>query len=118
MAQVWIPSIRKRLILGALDLYARVAQRRPSGQATPSRYVERILVIELWNIGDIVLAMPFLAQLRTIFPRARITLLARAHTRTVLAGTGLVDDFLETDLGWSDSSVRRNPFAYRWRELA
>ncbi|HKR08545.1 MAG TPA: glycosyltransferase family 9 protein, partial [Gemmatimonadaceae bacterium] len=77
----------------------------------------RILVIELWNIGDIVLAMPFLAQLRALFPQAKITMLARPYARTILAGTDLVDEFIDTELGWSETSVRHNPFAYHWLEL-
>jgi ADP-heptose:LPS heptosyltransferase len=118
MAQVWIPSFKKRVMLGALDLFARVT-RRPRPKPTRStKSVERILVIELWNIGDIVLAMPFLAQLRRLFPQAKITMLARPYARTILAGTDLVDEFIETELGWSERSVRRNPFAYHWVELA
>ncbi len=117
MAQTWIPSLRKRLMLGALDLFARMT--RPRGDARPpNASIQRILVIELWNIGDVVLAMPFLAQLRVLFPQAKVTMLAQPHARTILAGTGLVDDFVETELGWSESAVRHNPLAYNWRELA
>jgi heptosyltransferase-2 len=61
--------------------------------------------------------MPFLAQLRALFPGAEVTLLARPHARQLLAGTGLVDEFLETELGWTDARLRYNPFAYDWREL-
>ena len=118
MAQVWIPSFRKRVMLGALDLYARVARLPEAPRLLASaESVQRILVIELWNIGDIVLAMPFLAQLRALFPAATITMLARPYARTVLEGTGLVDDFIDTELGWSERSVRHNPFAYHWTDL-
>lgn len=119
MAQTWNPTFKKRLMLGALDLYARLTQPRGDLEGSDStRAIQRILVIELWNIGDVVLAMPFLAQLRALFPHASITMLARPHARTVLAGTGLVDEFIETELGWSESAVRNNPFAYSWSELA
>jgi heptosyltransferase-2 len=118
MAQTWIPSLRKRLMLGALDLFAR-AKRLPLGiHARESKTpIQRVLVIELWNIGDVVLAMPFLAQLRALFPQAKVTMLARPYAQTILAGTDLVDEFIETELGWSESSVRHNPLAYGWREL-
>ena len=118
MAQVWIPSLKKRVMLGVLDLFSRLRSARDSRKRTGSRPIQRILVIELWNIGDIILAMPFLAQLRKLFPGAAITMLGRRYARTILAGTGLVDDFIDTELGWSESSVRHNPFAYHWRELA
>src|SRR6266478_10184006 len=97
MAQTWIPSLRKRLMLGALDLFARMT--RPRGDARPpNASIQRILVIELWNIGDVVLAMPFLTQLRVLFPQAKVTMLAQPHARTILAGTGLVDDLAKTGL--------------------
>ena len=119
MAQVWIPSFKKRVMLGTLELLVPLA-RSPQfpTRAKSNAEVQRILVIELWNIGDVVLAMPFLAQLRVIFPNATITLLSRPYARTILAGTHLVDRFIDTELGWSARSVRRNPFAYHWRELA
>jgi heptosyltransferase II len=116
MAQIWIPSFRKRVMLGALDLFARLTLGRDG--ALSQSAIQRILVIELWNIGDVVLAMPFLAQLRVLFPQAKVTMLARPHARTLLAGTNLVDEFIETELGWSENAVRHNPLAYNWRELA
>jgi heptosyltransferase-2 len=77
--------------------------------------VERILVVELWNIGDVILTIPFLAQLRAIFPGAETTLLARPHAVEILAGTGLVDHFMEAELTWK---LRRfNLFAYDWAQL-
>lgn len=119
MAQTWKPSFRKRLMLAALDLFAGVTGQRPDARSADSTGpIQRILVIELWNIGDVVLAMPFLSELRAIFPQAKIIMLARPHARIVLAGTDLVDEFIETELGWSENAVRYNPLAYNWRELA
>jgi heptosyltransferase II len=119
MAQTWVPSFRKRLMLGALDLFARLSRlRADAGSAHAKGSIQRILVIELWNIGDVVLAMPFLAQLRALFPKAKVTMLAQPHALTVLEGSDLVDEFIETNLGWSESAVRYNPLAYNWRELA
>jgi heptosyltransferase-2 len=79
--------------------------------------IKRILVVELWNIGDVVLAMPFLVQLRALFPTARITMLARPHAQTILAETGLVDEFVGTELGWTERATRFNPLGYDWSEL-
>src|SRR6476469_3992967 len=119
MAQTWIPTFRKRLMLGALDLYSRATHRGGDEKGLGSlREPERIFVIELWNIGDVVLAMPVLAQLRSLFPGAKVSMLARPHAETVLAGTDLVDEFIETELGWTETAVRRNPLGYNWSELA
>ncbi|MEX2110693.1 MAG: glycosyltransferase family 9 protein [Gemmatimonadaceae bacterium] len=120
MAQSWISTPRKRLMVAGLNALARVARPWLAGQAgvvNDRAHIRRILVVELWNIGDIVLTMPFLTQLRARFPRAEITLLGRPHARTLLEGTELVDQFLETELTWTDASLNFNPFAYDWREL-
>jgi ADP-heptose:LPS heptosyltransferase len=79
--------------------------------------VKRILVVELWNIGDVVLTLPFLAQLRAIVPDAEITLLARPYASEILAGTGLVDRFVEAELTWQTEGRSLNPFNYDWAEL-
>jgi heptosyltransferase II len=118
MAQTWVPTFRKRLMLGVLDVLGRLAPPREHTPEVDSRgQVKRILVVELWNIGDVVLAMPFLAQLRALFPTARITMLARPYAKTILAGTDLVDEFIETELGWTETATRLNPLGYNWKEL-
>ena len=105
-------------MLGALDVLARLAPQREHTPEVDSRgQIKRILVVELWNIGDVVLAMPFLAQLRALFPTARITMLARPYAKIILAGTGLVDEFIETELGWTELATRFNPLGYNWSEL-
>jgi heptosyltransferase-2 len=105
-------------MLGALDVLARFApQRVQPPEVDSNAQLKRILVVELWNIGDVVLAMPFLAQLRMLFPTAKITMLARPHAKIILAGTGLVDEFIETELGWTEHATRFNPLAYNWSEL-
>lgn len=77
----------------------------------------RILVVELWNIGDVILTMPFLAQMRAIFPESETTLLARPYAAEILAGTGLVDHVIEADLTWKKENQRFIPFGYDWSEL-
>jgi lipopolysaccharide heptosyltransferase II len=104
----------------ALDIVARVTRlrRRPSvADTSDAEAVNRILVVEPKNIGDVILAIPFLAQLRARFPTAKTTLLAAPHAQTILKGTGLVDDFIETRLDWTEKSTRYNPLGYNWREL-
>lgn len=84
---------------------------------TASRPVRRILVVELWNIGDVILTLPFLSQIRALFPAAEITLLGQPHARTLLEGTGLVDSIVETRLTWQREQNRIRPFTYDWAEL-
>ncbi len=103
MARIRVPTLRQRLTHAALNLFARVAYRNPRRgvpRAGQNESVVSILVLELWNIGDVILAMPFLAQLRGLFPRAKITLASRPFAADLLAGTGLVDEFIAADLTW------------------
>ncbi|HJQ54245.1 MAG TPA: glycosyltransferase family 9 protein [Gemmatimonadaceae bacterium] len=63
-----------------------------------------IAVIEPWNIGDIVLSIPFLRTLRRNWPTAKIILVARPIAAEVLAGTGLVDELVAVNLDWTGSA--------------
>jgi heptosyltransferase-2 len=103
MPQSRVPTLRQRFTHAALNMFAGVAYRAPHPVASPTgqnESVARILVLELWNIGDVILAMPFLAQLRGLFPRAKISLVSRPFAAELLAGTGLVDEFIAADLTW------------------
>ena len=119
MAQSWVPTLRRRLMLASLDALARVTRMsgRLKGPSKSPSDVRSVLVVEPKNIGDVVLTLPFLAQLRTVFPRAKTTMLANPFARVVLDGTGLVDEFIDANLGWSEEATRYNPLAYNWREL-
>ncbi|HEX7595089.1 MAG TPA: hypothetical protein VF387_01975, partial [Gemmatimonadaceae bacterium] len=78
MAQTWPVSRRRIAALKFLDLLGRVAVwpfRCSLGKRVQT--IERVLVIEPWNIGDVVLATPLLIALRDQIPAARITMLAR-----------------------------------------
>jgi len=119
MPVAWVPTKRKRLLLAAVNLLAilmRPFKRWHRGRAA-GEGVRRILVVELWNIGDVVLAMPFLAQLRKLFPGATTTLLARTHAKELLEGTALVDEFITSDLAWNAEDARAGSSAQQWLEL-
>ena len=63
---------------------------------------ERILVVTKPYIGDTVLAIPFLRNLRRAFPRARIDVCAEAASAAVLAGCPYVDEIVP----WRRSAPR------------
>jgi ADP-heptose:LPS heptosyltransferase len=90
-------------LLRAADFAGRLIARpfgRSVGRLSP-KFFERILVIEPWNIGDVILATPILRALRRRYPKARISILARPHGRELLEGSGLVDDVIVFDLPWT-----------------
>jgi exopolysaccharide biosynthesis WecB/TagA/CpsF family protein len=58
---------------------------------------DRYLIVQLADIGDLVLSTPALAALREAHPDAEITLLTTAHSAPVVEGTGLVDKIVTFD---------------------
>lgn len=113
MAQTWLVKESKLRMAKRADalfrpLFPLLRLTFPPKRAT-SRAPERILVSELWHIGDVVIAMPFLAALRRLFPAAKITLLAKSHARDTLANTGLVDDVVSFDFPWTFLDEDRRP---------
>ena len=59
--------------------------------------MNRILVIKLADIGDVLTATPALRSLRRTFRGASITALVSPHCASLLEGTGLVDEVLTLD---------------------
>ena len=63
----------------------------------------RILIVQLADIGDLVLSTPALAALREAQPDAHIALLTTAHSAPIVAGAGLVDNIIAFDKHTFDS---------------
>ena len=62
--------------------------------------VERILLIRLRNIGDVLLMVPTIRVFRDFFPRAYIAALVNAGTEEMLTGNPLLDEVLVFDPRW------------------
>lgn len=79
-----------------------------------------ILIIEYWNLGDLVILVPFLRNLRQSFPGARIALVVNAGLASFLKGQGLVDEFIPVRVPWTQFSRRKkyNPLSSDWISLA
>lgn len=63
----------------------------------------RILIIQLADIGDLVLSTPALAALREAHPTVHLALLTTAHSAPIIHGTGLVDQVITFDKHTFDS---------------
>lgn len=59
--------------------------------------MSRILVVQLADIGDLVLSTPALAALREAEPNAHIALLTSAHSAPVVQGANLVNELILFD---------------------
>ncbi len=62
--------------------------------------MERILLIRLRNIGDVLLMVPTIRAFRDAFPRAYIAALVNAGTEEMLTGNPLLNEVLLFDARW------------------
>jgi hypothetical protein len=90
----------ERLLLGALDLPGRVvagalrrAGMRPEPPPLEPAAVREVLVLRLDRIGDVIMSLPALADLRAALPHARIRL-AVGRWSADLVRTAPVDEVL------------------------
>jgi ADP-heptose:LPS heptosyltransferase len=122
MAQTWPVTRNKTLALKAIDAVGPalvpLLERLWPPRADSSEAARRILVIEPWLIGDVVLATPVLQALRERYPDAHISLLAKAHAEELLRNSGLVDDVIIADLPWTATAGKYRPSRYDRGEIA
>lgn len=57
-------------------------------------FPDRILVIKLRYIGDVVLSLPVVLRLRDAYPKAHVTMLVNAGTESIVQGHPAVDEVL------------------------
>ena len=62
---------------------------------------QSILLVDLHLLGDIVMLVPLLRVTRRYHPHAHIGLMAGPWSHTILAGTGLVDEFITLRAPWN-----------------
>lgn len=120
MARTWNYTRRNRIPLALLDLAGRTvtsAMRLLSRRGSDAGEVRRILVIEFWNIGDVVLTIPFLAELRERYPEASVIFLGKPHAAELLEGSGLVDEVIAIDVPWTASRGKYRPARYDFRAM-
>jgi len=102
VAETWKVSLGKRLLLATADAVARplaalfLRRHKREGDG-----IWKILVVELWHIGDVIIATTALQALRARYPDAWITLLAKPHAKEILQGSDLVDEIITFDFPWT-----------------
>src|SRR2546430_7531180 len=95
----------------ALALAYRLAARRVRNATDPPR---RILVVDLDNIGDVLLATPAIRALRRSFPRATLDVLVTDYAAPVVAGNPHIDGVLTCGKGIVEASLLARA-ALAWR---
>jgi len=81
-------TARKLFLIRVVEIIARpfviVFERLRRGPKSVSKQVNKILILEYWNLGDIVMLSPFLRSLRIQYPSASITLLTSPKAAPLL----------------------------------
>lgn len=117
MAQTRTITRKKLAALGVLDFASRTLHGiyRPPLPRTGAP--KSFLVVEPWGIGDVVLSTALLRALRTNFPDASITLLAKSHAQQLLEHSGLVDQIVAFDFPWTAFTGKLSPTRYVPKEF-
>jgi ADP-heptose:LPS heptosyltransferase len=96
---------------------------RMAGQAKRASSVgeiRKVLVLECWGLGDVVLLLPFLQSLRASFPRASVSLAVNPKSLQLLQAESVADEVIPLPVPWSQHVARRrkyNPFSLSWADL-
>lgn len=114
----------KRLLIRTIEavlwpIVRLVDQLRPAITCTCEE-AQRILVVEYWNLGDIIMELPFLQNLRLQYPNAHIALLTSPKCVPLIANQGLVDEIIVVRVPWAQHYSRwrkYNPFSPFWIEF-
>jgi len=86
-----------------------------SFSAAPSDRRPRLLVVELWGVGDVALALPFLQRAAA---RQRVTLLAKPHAAPLVARFCPEVELLPCTAPWTVHRGKYRLHRWPWRELA
>jgi lipopolysaccharide heptosyltransferase II len=104
---------RVRIERRAFALLARQAARRSRCRADAPR---RVLVVDLDNLGDLLLATPAIRALRRRFPQATLDALVTTYAAPAVLGNPHVDEILTCDKGVAAGPLRsRARLAWRLR---
>jgi lipopolysaccharide heptosyltransferase II len=113
----------KRRIIRLIEAIARpvisVVDRLKPSKDRPQE-VRKILVMEYWNLGDVVMQTPFLINLRNQYPNAHIVLLTSPKVLPLIDHQNLVDETIELRVPWAQHYSRwrkYNPFSPLWLSL-
>lgn len=121
MAQTWRVTPAKRFVFGLLNRVGAVVAPLLETIWPPHREnggpVRRILVIELWLLGDVVLMTPILRALRERFPGAEISVLAKPHAEELLRESDLADRIITFDFPWTARTGKYKPSRYDRRSM-
>lgn len=101
LLRVTEPILRPLYFLYRLLTLELFADHRLPGSAERSlREPEKILVVRLDNIGDVLLSEPAICALRERFPHARLDVVVAPEGKAILQGNPCIDSFIVYKVPW------------------
>jgi glycogen(starch) synthase len=101
----FLPLLFFPIFFGA---YFRLTGRRPKIPEKDPGKIQNVLVIQLTDIGDVILTSPFLRELRRFLPHARIVLITQPRMFNLVEKCPYVDEVLTYD--WRAAKSWRTSF--------
>jgi len=111
-------SVSQRFLLAIADVLTRpIVRFFPVKPRTKALTVESILIFEPGLLGDVMMLLPFLQNLKACYPKSRITLLGRSGSAENLLAKGLIDEMIAIPIPWRNQVSRwkrNNPLTLNW----
>lgn len=82
-----------------------------------SLYPRKILIMELWGIGDLVMMSAILKPLKENYPKARITVLSKEVSKTLFKDDSRVDEFINFYFPWTRFRKKYALWSWDWPGL-
>ncbi|UCE39831.1 MAG: glycosyltransferase [Candidatus Aminicenantes bacterium] len=100
------------------DVYFFLKGRRRKKSTLQSQHMQRILVLHLADMGDVVLTSPFLRELQRCFPKAWIGLVVQPRMYNLVEKCPYVDEVFSYDWGPSQQREKYLRGSPHWWTLA
>jgi len=108
------------LMRGAVFICRMLGMRYPRRSGLAPDRINRILVVRLDHIGDVIMTTPVFRLLKERYPEGRITCLVASWGKTVVANNPCLDEILVYDAPWwtkSRPEGEKAGFVAQGREL-
>jgi heptosyltransferase-2/heptosyltransferase-3 len=100
MSRLTIPDRRERALVSVADALLWPAALRRAFRRAPTTLPERILCFRIERIGDLIMTLPALAELRALVPGATIDLVVGGWNRDIAAAIPGIDRVETVDAEW------------------
>lgn len=111
----------RKIILSLLDrigrfFFANQVTRKKNYKSKPDFLVnpKKVLFIEIWGIGDLVMMTPALKAARNLFSSAEVTLLAKSFAVDLLQSESLVDKYILFNIPWTKFKGKYRFWEWDW----